>query len=129
MFTDIFDYVTISGILICYGPLAVTIIGFIAFAALTDGDARRTYLRRIDMRTEEEMPEVLPPVITEPIDAETPSRARVRLIPPQDTAPAADAEAEPTVTGKVSDEAPVDHTDTESDDAADTTDTDKSDDS
>lgn len=122
MFTDIFDYVTISGILVCYGPLAVTIIGFIAFAALTDVDARRTYLRRLDLRTEDEMPEVLPPVITEPIDAETPSRARVRIIPPENRAPIAREES-PIVTGKVDDEAPVDRV---TDDSADSSDTDDS---
>ena len=116
MFTDIFEYTTISGLLICYGPLAVTIIGFIVFAAMTDVDARRTYLRRLDLRTEDEMPEVLPPVITEPIDAETPSGARVRIIPPTNRPPVVTAEENPTVIGKVDDEAPVD---TESDDDAD----------
>ena len=121
MFTDIFEYTTISGLLICYGPLAVTIIGFIAFAAMTDVDARRTYLRRMDLRTEDEMPEVLPPVITEPIEAETPSGARVRVIPPTDREPVADAPENPTVVGKVDDEAPVDR-DTDADDDADTDD-------
>ncbi|NDJ61031.1 MAG: hypothetical protein GYB67_07890 [Chloroflexi bacterium] len=72
----------IDALLLCFGPLAVTIIGFVVFAAATDGAARRTYLRRLDMRTEDEAPEVLPPVITERVDAQTPSGARVTLIPP-----------------------------------------------
>lgn len=76
-----FDFPLISGLLICFGPLAVTIIGFIGFAWWTDEDAREPYLRRIDMRTEDEAPEVLPPVITETIQAFTPSKARVTLIP------------------------------------------------
>ncbi len=38
--------VPITGLLFCYGPLILTVLGFIVFAALTDGNARRTYLRR-----------------------------------------------------------------------------------
>lgn len=44
------DQVPFSAYAICYGPLALTIIGFIVFAAITDGDARRTYLRDLDPR-------------------------------------------------------------------------------
>lgn len=36
----------LNGFLFCYGPLALMIIGFIIFAALTDVNARRSYLRR-----------------------------------------------------------------------------------
>lgn len=71
----------VQGILICYGPLAVMIIGFIGFAWITDGDARRRYLRRIDMRTEDEAPPVLPPVVTKRITAETPAGPRVTIDP------------------------------------------------
>lgn len=38
--------VPLTGLLFCYGPLILTVLGFIVFAALTDGNARRTYLRR-----------------------------------------------------------------------------------
>lgn len=38
--------VPLTGLLFCYVPLILTVLGFIVFAALTDGNARRTYLRR-----------------------------------------------------------------------------------
>jgi hypothetical protein len=38
--------VPLSAYLICYGPLVITLLGFIVFAFMTDGNARRTYLRR-----------------------------------------------------------------------------------
>lgn len=44
----------ISALAICYGPLALMIIGFIGFALLTDADATATYLRRMDPRPEDE---------------------------------------------------------------------------
>jgi len=86
--------IPLSALLICYGPLAITVIGFVLFAAATDVDARRTYLRRLDLRPEDEQPEVLPPVITQPIDAQTPSGARVRIIP-EEAAPAPAQPAKP----------------------------------
>ena len=43
-----------TGFLICFGPMAVIIVGFILFAARTDANARRKYLRRTDMRTDKE---------------------------------------------------------------------------
>lgn len=73
--------ISLTGILLCYGPLALTIIGFIAFAALTDADARRTYLRRLDLRPESEQPEVQPPLITQRTVAQTPAGMRVTLVP------------------------------------------------
>lgn len=79
--------IPISALLICYGPLAITVIGFVLFAAATDLDARRTYLRRLDLRPEDELPEVLPPLITQPTDAQTPSGARVRIIPEENGNP------------------------------------------
>lgn len=60
--------VPISGLAICYAPLLITVLGFIVFAALTDVDARRSYLRR-DVGT------FTPP--SQPIIAETPSGAEV----------------------------------------------------
>jgi hypothetical protein len=42
MFAD-FQY---SGLVLCYGPLALIIVGFIASAFLSDKHARRTYLRK-----------------------------------------------------------------------------------
>jgi hypothetical protein len=38
--------VPVNALLICYGPLILTILGFVLFAVLTDRNARRTYLRR-----------------------------------------------------------------------------------
>ncbi|PJF27154.1 MAG: hypothetical protein CUN53_05125 [Phototrophicales bacterium] len=38
--------VPLTGLLFCYVPLILTVLGFIVFAALTDGNSRRTYLRR-----------------------------------------------------------------------------------
>lgn len=78
--------IPVDALLICYGPLFLTIVGFVLFAALTDGDARRTYLRRLDMRPEDEAPEVLEPVITKRVTAQTPSGARVTLVPPGEAA-------------------------------------------
>jgi len=79
------ENVPISGLAICYGPLALTIIGFIAFAVLTDADARRTYLRRLDPRTEEERGEEDPLPLTEPVVAATPSGRIVELRPDEET--------------------------------------------
>ncbi len=39
-----------SGFVLCYGPLALIILGFVIAAFLTDGNARRTYLRKLDPR-------------------------------------------------------------------------------
>lgn len=61
---------------LCYGSLAVTILGFIAFAWMTDGNARRTYLRRTDPNRPAQTP-----VITRVVDAETPAGARVTIKP------------------------------------------------
>lgn len=81
MNSDIF--VQITGIVLCYGPLALVVLGFIGFAALTDADVGRRYLRRIDDRTEEEMPDgPLSVLVTEPTEAKTPSGSRVIITPP-----------------------------------------------
>jgi hypothetical protein len=73
--------VPLSAYLLCYGPLAVTIIGFIVYAALTDSDARRTYLRR-DPR----LPDGVVPPVERHWEARTPSNARVSISPPPYTA-------------------------------------------
>lgn len=78
------QYLSVDGILLCYGPLALTILGFIGFAGLTDGDARARYLRRLDLRTEWEAPEVPDPVVTEPTTARTPAGGRVTIDPTAD---------------------------------------------
>ncbi|MGF1507652.1 MAG: hypothetical protein ACFB51_21370 [Anaerolineae bacterium] len=78
--------IPISGYILCYGPLALTVIGFIIFAALTDVDARRTYLRWLDPRPEEErLQDHETPVITREIKAETPSGVRVIIKPPTES--------------------------------------------
>jgi len=75
-------FTTISGLVVCFGPLAITIVAFVAFALRTDIGARKTYLRRLDMRTESELPDAaLPMVVTETTEALTPSKSRVILQP------------------------------------------------
>lgn len=83
----IFDDLSVSGLLICYGPLAVTIIGFVLFAAMTDLDTRRTYLRVMELAPEDELPPTLPPKVTTRTRAETPSGSKVILIPPESAVP------------------------------------------
>lgn len=75
----------LSAYAICYGPLALTIILFIVFAARTDAHARRTYLRRLDPRPEAERPDDAPLEVTRPTRAETPAGMRVTLLPPETT--------------------------------------------
>lgn len=70
---------------LCYGSLAVTIIGFVLFAAMTDADARRSYLRRLNPRPASESPQ---PPVTHAVDAETPSGVRVTILPPEKPAAA-----------------------------------------
>lgn len=65
----------------CYGPLLLTVLGFIVFAALTDVDARRSYLRNLDPRGEDEKPEDEATVIDREIRTETPSGVRVTVKP------------------------------------------------
>jgi predicted flap endonuclease-1-like 5' DNA nuclease len=86
----------ISAFTMCYGPLALIILGFIGFAFLTDADARRTYLRDLDTRPDDERePLTELPAVTQQIDAKVPAGGRVRLLP-SDAAPvAASAVAEP----------------------------------
>ncbi|MGJ3239662.1 MAG: hypothetical protein ACFE0Q_13210 [Anaerolineae bacterium] len=78
---DVIEY-----ILICYGPLALIVIGFILAAAATDADSRRAYLRNMDIRSEDQRPEIPEPTITERTVAYTPSRSRVILVPPDEEA-------------------------------------------
>ncbi len=74
----------ISGLLICYGPLFLMIAGFIAYAVITDANARRTYLRRLDKRAEDERPPLEPLEVTKPVSAETPAGLEVELLPDRD---------------------------------------------
>ncbi|NJL58142.1 hypothetical protein HC928_25775 [bacterium] len=70
------DMQLLEAIAICYGPLALVIIGFVAAALLTDGDSRRTYLRRFPSRDGHG-----PRELTEPLTAETPARVTVTILP------------------------------------------------
>lgn len=45
-----FSQFAYSGFVLCYGPLALVILGIVIAAFLTDGNARRTYLRKLDPR-------------------------------------------------------------------------------
>jgi predicted flap endonuclease-1-like 5' DNA nuclease len=76
-----FEDVPITAIAICYGPLLITVLGFIVFAALTDADARRTYLRRLGKTS----------AVDRPILAETPAGAEVLIRPRRPATPAVEA--------------------------------------
>ena len=84
-----FQELMLSGYILCYGPLALIIFGFIAFALLTDKNARSTYLRRLDPRPEAQRVDEGPLAVTQPMQVVTPSGAKVRLVP--DAAPPAPA--------------------------------------
>lgn len=75
------ENVPISALAICYAPLALTILGFIVFAWWTDEDARRRYLRQIDLRPESERPETQPIVREKEITAQTPAGSLVTIKP------------------------------------------------
>lgn len=70
---------------VCYGPLALIILGFIVFASLTDAHARRTYLRRMDPRPESERPDDAPIAVTSAVRAQTPAGASVSFAPAKAT--------------------------------------------
>jgi len=103
------DFTSISGLAICFGPLALVLIGFIIGAVLTDLNSRRTYLRQMDLRPEHEQPPTQPVFRSSSLTAETPTGARVTILPtaetgvivepdspkPSKTAPAAAAPAAP----------------------------------
>lgn len=81
----------LSGVLLCYGPLALVIVGFIGFAIVTDRNARSGYLRRLDPRDDEERGEVEPVVVTKEMYAVTPGGMMVGFQPDPAPAPAAPA--------------------------------------
>ncbi len=74
-----------SGYLLCYGPLALVIVGFIAFAALTDSQARSKYLRRLDPRPEGERRDE-PVTLTASLTARTPAGMVVTINPAEEVA-------------------------------------------
>lgn len=76
-----FQALPFSGYLLCYGPLALVLLGFIAAAIVTDGKARGTYLRRLDPRPEAERVDEGPIALSRPVEALTPSGVSVRLMP------------------------------------------------
>lgn len=82
---------------VCYGPLALIILGFIVFASLTDVHARRTYLRRLDPRPESERPDDAPLAVTRPVSAQTPAGASVSFAPAEQSSSARPAVPSPTV--------------------------------
>jgi hypothetical protein len=82
------ENIPISGYAICYGPLALTLLLFVLFASRTDAHARRTYLRRLDLRPESERNDS-PLEVTRLVHAETPAGMRVSLAPSAAAAPAA----------------------------------------
>jgi len=74
-----FQGLQLSGILLCYGPLALVVFGFIAFALITDKISTRTYLRNMDPRPEDECDE--PVVVKAPVQGITPSGLVVAVTP------------------------------------------------
>lgn len=74
-----------SGFLLCYAPLALVILGFIAFAALTDSQARSKYLRRLDPRPEGERRDE-PVALSAPLTAQTPAGMLVTISPAEEVA-------------------------------------------
>ncbi len=60
--------------LICLGPLVITVLGFVLLAIVTDGDARRTYLRVPPNRENEPFDKQM--------DAVTPAGIPVTILPP-----------------------------------------------
>lgn len=87
----IFQEIEASGILLCYGPLALTIIGFIAFAYLTDNISTRTYLRNLDPRPEAEIKESQAIAVKRSTRAITPTGASVTMMPTEEVPVAAAA--------------------------------------
>lgn len=86
--------VPLSALLLCYGPLLLTVGGFILFAAATDANARRTYLRR------KPGSENGANAITRTINVETPAGVPLTLRPAPAlaaSAPVALLTAEPSV--------------------------------
>jgi len=73
----------INALAFCYGPLALTIIGFIAAAVWSDADARRTYLRVMDDRPEEEQTDMPMDIVQtdKPITVSTPSNGKISFKP------------------------------------------------
>ncbi len=75
-----FQELGLSAYLLCYGPLALILLGFIAFAFLTDKQARSTYLRRLDPRPEAKRIDT-PVARAHEVSAYTPAGIGVRLLP------------------------------------------------
>lgn len=85
-----FNETPLTAYAICYGPLALTVLGFIFFAILTDLNARRTYLRTgIKDGVEPSQ---------KGVDVETPAGPYVSILPPESmtTVEAAPTPAPPT---------------------------------
>lgn len=75
-----FQELMLSGYVLCYGPLALILLGFIAFAFLTDKQARSTYLRRLDPRPEAKRVDT-PVARMDAVSAYTPAGIGVNLLP------------------------------------------------
>jgi hypothetical protein len=78
------ETVPINAYLICYGPLALTVGGFILFALITDTHARRRYLRRLDPRVEVEQIGRKTVQVQRRKTIETPAGYDVTLLPPEE---------------------------------------------
>jgi predicted flap endonuclease-1-like 5' DNA nuclease len=70
-----FNETPLTAYALCYGPLALTVLGFIFFAVLTDLNARRTYLRT-------GIKDGVEPG-KKGVDVETPAGPYVSILPPE----------------------------------------------
>lgn len=78
-----FQELQFSSLILCYGPLALIILGFIAFAWRTDWLARKTYLRNLDPRADDERGQLPTKQVEEPVQAATPAGYTVTILPPE----------------------------------------------
>lgn len=74
-----FEQMPYSGLMLCYGPLALIFLGFVISAARTDKHARRLYLRRLDPRADNERPDSAAVKRDQPVTAQTPAGMTVTL--------------------------------------------------
>jgi len=94
------DFTTISGLAICFGPLALVIVGFLIAAYLSDIDARRPYLRQMDLRPEHEQPPTQPIFREKRLTAKTPAGSLVTVLPTAENGAVMAAAAPPSAPAK-----------------------------
>jgi len=104
--------IPLSGIFLCYVPLLVTVVGFVTAAVLTDVNSRRTYLRKRDLRPENEQShEAIQ--WDRPVTAQTPHGTFVTVQPEGTTTYASQATTPsvPPAATEIKDDDPEDYVD------------------